>query len=185
MSHFTYHDKHTAPADAVPLMEAAESTFGFVPNLVAVMAESPALTEGYLKLTEIFDKSGLSPVERQVVLLAVSRYHACHYCMAAYTVLARMTGVEEPVIQALRDNRPVPDARLEALRAFTVDMLEQRGWVSDEAVQRFVDAGFTRGNVGDVLVGIALKTMSNYINHMAGTEVDQAFAAGRWSPQAA
>ncbi|MFW5927106.1 MAG: carboxymuconolactone decarboxylase family protein, partial [Wenzhouxiangella sp.] len=77
---YSVHDKSTAPAEARPLLEKAESAYGFVPNLLGIMAESPALLEAYMTVGQIFEKTDFSPTEQQVVLLAVSADNQCGYC---------------------------------------------------------------------------------------------------------
>jgi len=186
MNNLTHHTPETAPEESRELMETARSLFGMVPNLIAVMSESPALTDAYLSLTRILnERARLSPQEQQVVLLTVSVYHECHYCVAAHSVLADMAHVPGPITDALRKDQPLPDERLDALRRLTLTVVQERGWVSDETLTAFYEAGFERAHVGDVLAAIALKTMSNYINHIAGTELDAAFAGRAWSPQRA
>jgi AhpD family alkylhydroperoxidase len=105
MSQFGVHTKQTAPEQSVKLLEQAESAFGFVPNLLGVFAESPAVLKAYLQLGQIFDGSSFSPAERQVAILSVSRFNGCHYCMAAHSVIAGMQKVPEQAIEAIRISR--------------------------------------------------------------------------------
>lgn len=180
MKNFVAHTQESAPAAAQETMSQVEAAFGFVPNLIGVMAESPPLAEAYLTLSGLFDKTSLSPVERQVVLLAASRENACEYCMASHTTIARMSRMPETVIDALRDGTGVPDARLEALRRFTVAVVRQRGWVDEAEVDAFREAGYSKANVLDVILGVGMKTLSNYTNHVADTPLDRAFAVEAW-----
>jgi len=89
MKKFIVHTKDTAPEKSVAVLEGAEKTFGFIPNLMGTMAES-ATAEGYLTLSRIFDQTAFSRTERQVIILAASRYNECHYCMAAHSMVAEM-----------------------------------------------------------------------------------------------
>ncbi len=182
MTKFIVHTKDTAPEQSVAVLEGAEKAFGFVPNLMGTMAESPATAKGYLTLSQIFDQTSFSRTERQVILLAASRYNECHYCMAAHSVIAEMQKVPQEVIEAIRNDRPITDPKLEALRHFTTRMVDKRGWVSDEERQAFVDAGYTRQQILEVILGVSYKTLSNYVNHMVDTLVDAAFAAKAWTP---
>ncbi|AHE98974.1 carboxymuconolactone decarboxylase family protein [Thioalkalivibrio paradoxus] len=177
---FPLHDRDTAP-DAAAAFDRAETIFGMVPNLTRKMATSPALAQGYLDLTSLFDRCSLSAQERGVVLLTVSRFHGCDYCMAAHSMTGRMTGLPDAEVDALREDRPLPDARLEALRRFVHAMLEGRGWVDASDLAAFRHAGFGEQQVLDVILGIGLKTLSNYTNHIAGTPVDTAFEHERWT----
>ena len=82
MSHYEVHTKETAPPQSAAILANAEKAFGFTPNLLGVMAESPAMLKAYMALGRIFDESSFSPIERQVIILAASRFNECRYCMA-------------------------------------------------------------------------------------------------------
>jgi len=182
MPEFTVHTIDTAPQQSVPLLQGAQKAFGFVPNLIAVLAESPAVVEAYLTLTQIFDKSSLTATERQVAVLAISRTNECDYCMAAHSVVASMQDVPADVIQAIRNDKPIADAKLEALRTFAATVIEKRGWLSDDDVAAFRFAGYNQAQVLEVVLAASLKTLSNYANHVAETPLDDAFASREWRP---
>ncbi|MEM8839860.1 MAG: carboxymuconolactone decarboxylase family protein [Pseudomonadota bacterium] len=180
MTDFTIHTVETAPDAAKPLLEAARSKFSFVPNLIGGMAEAPALAEGYMTLNGIFAKTNLSETERQVILMTNNSLNGCTYCMAAHTTISKMAGVPEDVLESLRNETPIADAKLEALRQFTKIVVESRGWPSAEQVQALLDAGYTKQTVLEVVLGTGLKTLSNYANHILHTPVDDAFKANVW-----
>lgn len=181
MSRLQIHTAESAP-DAKQLIEGAQSAFGFLPNLLGVMAEAPPLLEGYLTLASIFDKTDLSPTERQIVMMVNNRLNGCVYCMAAHTAIARSQGVPEDVIEALRDGTKLADPKLEALRSFAVLINESRGWPEQRDIDGLLSAGYTMRTVLEVVLGTALKVMSNYTNHIASTPLDSEFAAVEWSP---
>ncbi len=182
MTNFTVHTIETAPDQSVALLQGAEKAFGFVPNLIGVLAESPAVAEAYLTLSQIFDKSSLNPVERQVAILAISRYNECDYCMASHSVIASMQKVPADVIHAIRNDQPIADAKLEALRTFATTLVDKRGWVSDDDVAAFLSAGYTQAQILEIILAASLKTLSNYANHVAETPLDDAFASRAWQP---
>lgn len=180
---FPVHTLDSAPAEATPSIEAAAAVFGFVPNLIGVMATSPALAEAYLALSAIFEqKTSLSSAERHVVLLAVSRYHECRYCVAAHSMGAAMGQVPEDVVAAIRNDTPIADAKLEALRRLVTVLVEQRGWLPESETEAFFAAGYTSAQLLDVLVGVAQKTLSNFTNHIADTPLDEAMSGQAWTP---
>ena len=181
MSILSIHSPETAPEASRPFLEGAKKRFGFSPNLLGAMAESPAALEGYLALSKLFTGSSFSATERQIVLIAASAKNGCAYCVAAHSAMAAREKVSEDVITALRDGSPIADARLEALRRFTEILVDQRGWAGDGEVQVFINAGFTRQQVVEVVLGITQKTLSNYINHLADTPLDDAFAPREWT----
>ncbi len=185
MTQFTAYTVDTAPAAARPIFEAVQGAFGFVPNLQSYMAESPELLAGYTALWDLFSKTTLTPHEQQVVYLTSNFENECHYCMAGHTALAKMQKMDAAVIEALRAGTPLPNARLEALHRFTTLVVRQRGWVADADVDAFLAAGFTRQNVLEVILGVAIKVMSNYTNHIVHTPLDGFMKGNEWSKPAA
>ncbi len=181
MSEFTLHTIQSAPEGAKPLLEEAEKTYGFLPNIYRNMAEAPELLESYQTMSAIFDKTSFSETERQIVLLTNNRLNGCEYCMAAHTTISQAAGVADEVIEALRDGKSIADKRLEALRRFAVIINETRGYPTDEDVSEFLDAGFTKQNVLEILVGTSLKLLSNYTNHITATPLDDAFVPNTWT----
>ena len=185
MTAFTTHSIESAPDAAKPLLQGAKDAYGFLPNLLSNMAEAPALLEGYMTLAGIFDKTALSETERQIILMTNNRLNGCVYCMAAHTTLSQMAKVPNDVIEALRNNTPIADPKLEALRTFAAIINETRGWPSEKQIAAFLEAGYTHQTVLEVILGTSLKVMSNYTNHIAKTKVDNAFASNVWSAEQA
>lgn len=181
MAEFTVHDETTAPEAARPYLEAAKKRMGFVTTLNAVMAESPELLAGYNALAELFGKSSLPVRAKHVVWITASVENDCEYCVAAHSTMALRSKVSPEVVEALRAGEPLQDPALEAARRFTRQMVAGRGWVPDAEVQAFLDAGYTRRHVMDVVLGVGMKTLSNYTNHIAHTPLDPAWADQEWS----
>lgn len=182
MTKFDVHTKETARPESVELLSSAEKAYGFIPNLLGVMAESPATLGAYLSIGQLFEKSSFSPTEQQLVILTTSRFNECDYCMAAHSVIAGMQKVPDDIVAAIRDDRPIDDPRLEALRLFTHTVVEKRANLSPADIEAFLAAGYTKENVLEVLFGVSFKTLSNYVNHVAGTPLDNAFATQAWTP---
>ncbi|MGF1600275.1 MAG: carboxymuconolactone decarboxylase family protein [Acidimicrobiales bacterium] len=168
------------PAVASVLAKAKAQT-GMIPNMYANMANVPGLLETYLTGYNAFrSASGLTAAEQETVLLAISRANGCSYCVAAHSAVADMAKVPTEVTDALRDGRPLPDQRLEALASFAIAMVETRGLPSQAQTEAFLAAGFTETDVLQVLLAIAVKTISNYTNHLFHTPVDAVFAQRAW-----
>ena len=180
MADFMRHDRQTAPEDSKPLLENSVKDFGMIPNLHAVMAEAPGLLEGYQHLHALFLDTSFSAEEQTVVWQSINVEHGCHYCVPAHTAIAKQMDVDDAITDALRDETELPTARLEALRDFTLRVVRQRGEVSDDAVQAFLDAGYTRRQLLEVVLGVSQKVMSNYVNHLAETPVDAPFQKFAW-----
>ncbi len=184
MSRYAPHTAESAPEASRAGLDKATQKFGRLPNLIAVMAESPAALDGYLALDGIFEQSAFSPGERQVLLLTVSTVSGCAYCVAGHTMGGKMAGLSDAVVEAIRDGKPIPDLRLAALSGFATAMVERRGWVSDAQIAAFLDAGFTKAHVFEVVLAVSMKTLSNYIDHIADTPLDAAMEGHRWAKAA-
>ncbi|MEL7117050.1 MAG: carboxymuconolactone decarboxylase family protein [Pseudomonadota bacterium] len=181
MADFDIHTIESAPEDSRPFLEDSNRAFGRVPGLHGVMAEAPALLDGYKHLHTLFQTAtSFDKDELTVVWQTINVEHACHYCVPAHTGIAKMMKVDDAISNALRDETPLPNAHLEALRTFTLQMVRERGNVSDADVQTFLDAGFTKRQVLEVVLGVAQKVMSNYTNHLADTPVDKPMQAFAW-----
>ena len=174
----------SAPAASRSGLDAVRRQLGFIPNLFATFAESPTLLSGYLALDAAYHKGSLSPIERQAILIAVSAENDCEYCVAAHSTVAGMLRAPEATVRAVRDGTPANDARLDALVNFTRTVVRTRGNTPEGTVEEFLAHGFTKDQLGEVLVGVGLKTISNYFNGLARTPLDDAFKAQAWQATA-
>ncbi len=185
MTAFPVHTLDSAPPGARGLLEATRAQWGFVPNLHAVLAESPLALAAYEALFALVaERSTLDPVERQAGFLAASVFHGCAYCTMGHSFLARQAGMPEADLLALRAGGEPVTERLAALAAFTRKLLETRGHAGPGPLADFLAAGFTRAQVLEVVAIIAVKTISNYANHITATP-DEDFMADpalAWSP---
>ena len=177
---FELYNADTAPEASRQDLEIVMQRFGFLPNLYGVLAESPAAVKTYKAITEALEHAALSPVEQQVVFITISGENACTYCVAAHSFLADMLKMPAVVLAELRDGQPLSDSRLNALRTFVLSVMERRGWVPEEELQAFVEAGYSKRHVLDVLTIMAQKTLSNYMNHLADTPLDEQFSGQAW-----
>ena len=182
MTDFTVYDEDTAPEQARPMLAGAKRRLGFVSTLTGVMAESPELLAGYNALFQQFQASSLPGPAKHVVLITASMANGCRYCVAAHSTMALRADLDPDAVAALRAGKPVDDPALEAVHAFTHAVVQGRGWVDDEQVEAFLSAGYTRRHVLDVILGVGVKTLSNYTNHIADTPLDPAWAAQDWTP---
>lgn len=180
MKTFNIYNEETAPEGSRELLRGAKNKLGFIPNLYGIMSESPATLKAYASLSDNFENSSFSPTEKQIVLLTTSSINKCHYCMAVHSTIGQMFKVPEDVIQSLRNNKPINDSKLEALRQFAHAVTEKRGWVEDYEINAFLEAGYSNAQVLEVIVGVAQKTLSNYINHIVKTPLDNAFEKNKW-----
>jgi AhpD family alkylhydroperoxidase len=159
---FTLHDTTTAPAASTEILDGVQKSWGVVPNLHRVPAESPAALEAYATLWGIAEKTGFTPQERNIAYIAIIYENECTYCMAGHTNLSGVAKVEPEAISAVREGRPIADPKLEALRQFAAKVTRNRGVALD------------------VLVLAATKLISNYTNHLAQTPLDPFIKGAEW-----
>lgn len=177
---FKIYNTENAPEDSKPLLKAAKENFGFIPNLLGEFAEAPAVLEGYLKLSEIVGKTSFNSQEQQLAILTVSIENECGYCSAIHsTILKNQLNTDEEIVDAVRNSEPVPHEKYDALVTYVRTVVKKRGFVDDSEIESFIDAGYTNQNVLEVNLILALKTISNYTNHIAKTPLDEAFDAER------
>lgn len=177
MTKFTLHDHASAPVESKPLLEASVAAFGMIPNLHAVMAESPNLLEGYQKIHELFSQSSFNLDELTVVWQTINQAHDCHYCLPAHTMVAQMMEADMVINKAVCEGASLPTEKLEVLRTTTLAMVMQRGELLAAQEDAFYAAGYSKQNLLDIILGIAQKVMSNYTNHVAETPIDEPFKA--------
>lgn len=171
MTMFQLHDMQTAPSPSRAIMADMQADGGALPNLLRTLAESPIALEAYRQLAMLLGRSSLTQIEQQVVYVTAAHANQCHYCTAPNPMLGEEAQAGE-IAAAIRQGQRLEDRRLQALRRFTAIMVEQRGWVPDGQLESFLNAGFTRENLLEVIAGIALVTLSSYANHVTATPVD-------------
>ncbi|MGH3760734.1 carboxymuconolactone decarboxylase family protein [Actinophytocola sp.] len=177
---FVDHTIESAPPAARRTMTATESRLGYLPVAMARMAESPLLLDGFLKLSGMFETTSLDPLARETLIMTIAGRNACHVCMAMHT--ARLVSLSAPpaLVEALRAGRPLDDPRLEALRQFTVDVVESAGGVSEGRVAEFLSHGYTRQQALEVVLGIGAYTLSTVANRLTGAPLDEPLAEYAW-----
>jgi uncharacterized peroxidase-related enzyme len=173
---FTPVTKDTAPEASLPVLEHVEKIFGFVPNLMGTLANSPAAAKGYHALISEFVNCSLTPQEQQVVLLVVSVENRGSYCTGAHSAAAKSRAhVPTEIIDAIRNRQFLSDPKLNALAALTRELVRDRGYADHETFQAFFAAGYRNDQVLEILLGIAVKTISNYLDHISAIALDPAF----------
>ena len=175
MATLTLQTVESAPQGSKAILQAIQKRNGFIPNLMATFASSPALLNGYVRLDAAWQKSSFSALERQMILLAASVENRCGYCIATHATALKGLKVNPQCIQAVRNRGSLGNQRLDALVTLTRELVLERGFVAPETRRRFVAAGFNEVALMEVLVGVALKVMSNYLDNLAPIAIDAAF----------
>jgi len=183
MTTLKIHDIDSAPQESKPLLEGSLKSFGMIPGLHGVLAESPQLLEAYQTLHKLFGESSFDNDELTVVWQTINVEHECHYCVPAHTGIAHMMKVDAAITDALRNKTTLPSEKLEALRDFTLTVTRNRGNVTQEDLDTFYAAGYGERQVLDIILGLSQKVISNYTNHIANTPVDEPFQKFAWKAE--
>ena len=173
-------DETNAPEGALAALATTRKNFGMIPNVEKVMASAPQLLSGYAYMWDAFETTTLSPIERQVVFMTANFENECNYCIPWHTVLAKKAGVAKDDIEALRSGAPLSNSKLDVLRGFTRTLIANRGKASEAELRVFLDAGYTDRQALEVILGLAIKLISNYTNSIAGTPLDAEVEMYRW-----
>ncbi|OKI73902.1 carboxymuconolactone decarboxylase family protein [Micromonospora sp. CB01531] len=181
---FTAHTPDTAPAEARATMAGVHRKLGHLPGAVALMAESPELLKGFLTANAVFEATDLDPVAREVVVLTVATRNECHLCVAMHTAALTRHGGPPDLVAALRAGTDLPDRRLDALRRFTLAVLDHRGAVPDDELNAFLAEGWLPRHALDVVLGVGTYTISTFANRLTDAPLDPPLAAYVWEPAA-
>lgn len=164
-------DPKQAQGKAQALLDGVQKKLGMTPNLLRTLAVAPAGLEAYLNFSQALAGGSLSARLREQIALTVAGANSCRYCASAHTAIGRSVGLDDgELATALEaDSR---DAKVKAALEFARSVVIERGWVNDEALQRVRDAGYSDGEIVEIIANVSLNLLTNYINHVAGTEVD-------------
>ncbi|HEY1487273.1 MAG TPA: carboxymuconolactone decarboxylase family protein [Micromonosporaceae bacterium] len=178
---FVDHTLESAPAASRRLMEATVKHRGYLPAAIGRLATSPQLLDGFLKLSGMFEASTLDKLAREVLIMTIATRNGCHVCVAMHTATLASLSAPTDVIEALRERKPLPDERLEAIRTFTLDVIDRTGAVDADRLRAFFAHGFTAQNALEVVLGIGAYTMSTLANRMTDAPLDEQLASFAWT----
>lgn len=160
------------PAASRPLLDAVNKQLGVVPNLMKVLGNSPAALGGYLNLSGALARGTIGAKSGERIALAIAEFNRCGYCLAAHTYLGKnVAKLDDTEIAANRDGSS-SDPKSDAAVRFAVNVAQERGHVSDAAVQAVKSAGYSDAEVMEIVLHVALNTLTNYVNEVAQTKID-------------
>lgn len=160
-----------ADAAVQSTFNAVKAKLGMVPNLFATFARSPAVLNAYLGFSDALSKGRLSGRQREIIALAVGETNACDYCLSAHTAIGKGVGLPAAAAADARALK-LADPLEQALANLAAQLVKQRGVVSDAELAAARNAGVDDGLIIEVLAHVALNTLTNYTNHVAGTDID-------------
>ena len=180
MTNFTIHNVATAPEGSKKMLEGTKKQMGMVPNLLAVLAESPNTLQAYQQLHQLFLDSSFDAEELTVVWQTINVEHDCTYCVPAHTAIAHSMNVDPMLTEALRNKEAMPTVKLQSLQDATLSIVRNRGKILEEELESFYAVGYGQQQVLEIILGLSQKVISNYTNHVAKTQVDQVFKKFAW-----
>lgn len=161
-----------APASARPQLEAVRKQIGSVPNLFRLVANSPAALEGYLGMSGALSKGSLPAPTRERIALAVAQINDCGYCLSAHSYLGKhLAKLSDAEIAANRHGGSL-DPKADAAVRFATRVARDRGHVADADLHAVRMAGYDDAQIIEIVQHVALNTWTNYVNSVAGTEID-------------
>jgi len=160
-----------AAGKAKQLLDGVQAKLGMTPNMMKTMAASPAVLEAYLGFGAALGTGMLDARFREQIALTVAQANSCEYCLAAHSTIGKMVGLKAEEIAASRGAHS-QDAKRNAGLQFAQSLVVQRGEVSDETLAQVKAAGYSDGEVAEIVANVAINIFTNYFNHVARTDVD-------------
>jgi alkylhydroperoxidase family enzyme len=181
MTNFPVHTVATAPERSKPAMQQLQSAFGMIPNIVGVMATSPVLLNSLVGLFGNVHGGSFTEAQVQIVLLTDAVTNASTWAVAFHTALALKEGIDPADVQAIREGGLPRDDKFAALSALARTMIEKRGRLDNQDVDRFIAAGFGKDHALEVIAIVAASTITNYTGSITKTPLDAPFQAHAWT----
>lgn len=160
-----------ATGKAKELLDAVQAKLKITPNMTRVMANSPAVLQGYLSFSGALAGGALDPKLREQIALEVGEQNACQYCVSAHTAIGKMTGLSDAEIEAARDAQSASSKNAAALQ-FARQIVAKKGLATEADVEAVRGAGFSDAEIAEIIAHVALNVFTNYFNNTAGVEVD-------------
>ena len=174
-------DPNTTTGEAKQLFDAVQNKLGFIPNLIKVFGNSPATLKSYLSLGELASSGNFSNKFREQLALAIAEENSCNYCLSAHTAIGKMNGLTEEQTEQSRQGVSA-DFKTQVGLQFAKVVTRNRGQVTNEDIQKVKEAGYPDGDILEIILNVVSNTLTNYVNHIAETEVDfPSVEAGKYS----
>ena len=181
MQTFPVHTVESAPEQSKPSLQALQRAFGMIPNVAGVMSTSPVLIGSLVGLFHRVHGGSFSEDQIQVLLLTNAVTNGCAWAVAFHTALALKEGVEPADVQAIRERRTPPSSKNAALSRLARTLIEKRGGLDELDLSRFLQAGFEKAQLLEVIAVVAASTITNYTGNITRPPVEAAFAAYAWN----
>jgi AhpD family alkylhydroperoxidase len=182
MQNFPVHTIQSAPEQSKPSLETLQGLFGVIPNIAAAMSTSPVLVGSLVGLFQKVHGGSFSEPQIQVLLLTNAVTNACAWAVAFHTTLALKEGVDPADVQAIREGRTPRNPKSAALSTLARTLIEKRGQLDEADMSRFIQAGFDKAHLLEVIAVTAASTITNYTGNVTKPPLEAAFQAHAWRP---
>jgi uncharacterized peroxidase-related enzyme len=173
VSRVPVHTPDDAPEEARETLTALGERVGKVINIFGAMAHAPALLEMYASTENLLrEESSLDERTRQAIHLTVAAVNDCEYCQAAYTGAAKQAGFDVEETKQIRRGELPQDDKLTALLGVAREIAANTGYVEDATWKTAREAGWSDKELLEAYADVIRTIMTNYFNHMVGTELD-------------
>ncbi|WP_114325918.1 carboxymuconolactone decarboxylase family protein [Candidatus Colwellia aromaticivorans] len=180
MSDFIYHTTETSANEAAKVLSDIKEGIGFVPNIFAIIAESTPALRGLVTLNDEYSHSSFSAEEQQIILITTSTVNECIYCVAGHTAFAEKIKMPSEIITSMRNQESTANHNYNVLATTVRQLIEHKGRVSQEIINNFINAGFSKAQFLELVMGICVKTFTNYVSNALNVELDEAFKPYAW-----
>jgi alkylhydroperoxidase family enzyme len=179
---FIVHTVESAPEKSKQTLQGLKQKFGFLPNVMATMANNPVLLNGFAASFGSFHAGSFNECEKQALLLTNAVTIRCPWTVAAHSTFALEDGIPEIDVKAIREGKLPQDPKYAALSGLTKALIEKRGHVNKSDIEKFTSAGYAQIQILEVITGIGVSTMAATTTNMASTPLDDRFQAQAWAP---
>lgn len=116
---------------------------------------------------------GLTELEQEVIAIEIARFNGCGYCLPAHRFVCNEIGVDPADVEALtRGELLTNQPQLKQIQQFVRTALEKKGNLDDAEFNGFQSGGISAAKMIVILSEIALYTLLNYFNRLAGSEIE-------------
>jgi len=180
MTNFPVNTIDSAPEGSKPAMKQLESAFGMIPNLIGAVSTSPILINSLVGLFGNVHGGSFTEAQVQIILLTDAVTNGCAWAVAFHSTLALKEGIDAGDVQAIREGRLPKDEKFSALSGLAKTMIEKRGRLDDEDINRFLAAGFTKEHLLEVIAAVAASTITNYTGSITKPPLEAPFLDHVW-----
>ncbi len=180
MNKFPIHTTVTANDTSARILRDLQTSIGFIPNVFSVVAESSIALEALVNLSTAFSACSLTSEEQQLIQLIVSTENSCGYCVAGHTAFSDSLAISSDVVEAVRTKQPISNRRFNALNVLVRALIKNKGRIDKNVLNQFFSEGYTQAQFFEVLLGVSIKTISNYTSLALSLPLDDEFQPYAW-----